>query len=331
MKIALIGRTAMLYRTAERLLSAGHTLGCIVTAAASPEYEAGPDEFRLLAENNHADYFFSSSLKKPEIRRSLAQCDIAVSINWVSVITGEETSLLRLGILNAHCGDLPKYRGNACPNWAILNGEDEVVLSIHRMEGGKLDCGKIIAQEHFSLKPRKKIGDVYEWLEKTIPELFQRSVTLLDKDPGYSLKYADPEAPDSFRCYPRMPEDGWIDWTGSAEEIDALVRASGRPFAGAYCYFEESGRIRKLIVWDAEPEPAPFHDLAVPGQILRNDRTSGKSFICCGGHSVLALLNCQYADEDESFAPGKVWKTIRRRLTVRAEDVLWKLQMQEGK
>ena len=199
------------------------------------------------------------------------------------------------------------------------------------MEGGKLDCGKIIAQEHFSLKPRKTIGDVYQWLETTIPELFGQSVAVLEKDPQYCLKYADPDAPGSFRCYPRMPEDGWIDWTKSAEEIDALVRASGHPFPGAYCYFLEKGRIRKLIVWEAEPVPGPLHDFAVPGQILRNDPQSGKTFICCGEHSVLALLECQYAGEGTNFAPGAVWKTIRRRLTFRAEDVLWNLQIQEGK
>ena len=49
-----------------------------------------------------------------------ARADIAVSINWPTLIRGKALAAFSYGILNAHTGDLPRYRGNACANWAII-------------------------------------------------------------------------------------------------------------------------------------------------------------------------------------------------------------------
>ena len=62
----------------------------------------------------------------------------------------------------------------------------------------------------------------------------------------------------------------------------------------------------------------------MPGQILKNDVLSGESWVRCGD-DVLSLSECKYSDENEPFAPGKRWKSIRMRLGVRPEDWLWKI------
>ena len=65
-------------------------------------------------------------------------------MNYVDVISKEVISSFRLGILNAHGGDLPRYRGNACQAWAIFrNGENKMGLCIHKMVG-KIDSGDIL-------------------------------------------------------------------------------------------------------------------------------------------------------------------------------------------
>ena len=58
---------------------------------------------------------------------------VVVSINFINIIPGSFTNKFRFGIINAHAGNLPKYRGNVCLNWAILNDESEVVLPFHKM------------------------------------------------------------------------------------------------------------------------------------------------------------------------------------------------------
>ena len=118
--------------------------------------------------------------------------------------------MFRLGILNSHHGDLPRYRGNACSNWAIIHNERQITNTIHFMEGSKLDCGRIISQEHYKLDNDACITDIYKWSEESTPKLFVQSLRILGDNNSFILKYADPNDPQSFRCYPRLPEDSYI-------------------------------------------------------------------------------------------------------------------------
>ena len=65
-------------------------------------------------------------------------------------------------------------------------------------------------------------------------------------------------------------------------------------------------------------------DIAVPGHVIENNLETGESLVQCGD-GVIALLECRYDGEDEGFAPGENWKSIRMRLGVRAEDWLWEI------
>jgi UDP-4-amino-4-deoxy-L-arabinose formyltransferase/UDP-glucuronic acid dehydrogenase (UDP-4-keto-hexauronic acid decarboxylating) len=189
-------------------------------------------------------------------------------MNWVSIISQKDIKRFKLGILNAHCGDLPRYRGNACPNWAIINGEKDVTVSIHFMEDGRLDCGRVISQAKMPIKEDTYIGDIYKWAEKKIPELFLTSLSILQEDPGYTLKYADPDAAESLRCYPRRPEDGRINWRDSAESIHRLIRASGFPFCGAFAFLEDE----KIFILRAEPYKDGEKYYALPGQVCESGK-----------------------------------------------------------
>jgi len=68
---------------------------------------------------------------------------------------------------------------------------------------------------------------------------------------------------DILRCYPRLPEDGQINWNLSTEEILRLINATSEPYSGAYCYFEAE----KIIIWDASIVNDDEIFMAVPGQI----------------------------------------------------------------
>jgi len=298
MKIAIIGRSQFLYGSVVKLKEAGHEIKSIITSKASPEYKKTEKDFQKLAESVSAAFFCSKNLDEDEIMASCKDLDIGISVNWTSIIQEKHINLFKLGILNAHFGDLPKYRGNACPNWAIINGEKEVFVSIHFMEGGKIDCGRVVVQKKMELTEQTYIGDVYAWGERAIAEAFQEACSLLEKDPGSVLKYADPESTESFRCYPRKPEDSRIDWKASAEDIQRLVRASSAPFQGAYGFLEDE----KIVIWKAET----FNDnetySALPGQIS----DVGKDhFTVITGKSKLKVTEWEYS---------KKIRSIRQRL-----------------
>jgi len=240
------------------------------------------------------------------------------------MVTQRHIDLFRLGILNSHHGDLPKYRGNACSNWAIINNEEQITKTIHFMEGDKLDCGRIICQEHFKLHQDTTITDVYKWSEESTPGLYAKALRLLDDDNTFVLKFANPSTPESFRCYPRLPEDGFIKWEHAVSNIHNLICAVCAPFSGAYTYHWYKGEVRKLIVLKSRIVQSETIDIAIPGHVLRNNPETGESYVQCGD-GIIALLKCRYDDEQEEFSPGKRWRSIRMRLGVRVEDWLWEI------
>jgi methionyl-tRNA formyltransferase len=324
MRVAIIGRTQVLYESALRLSAQGHQICCVITAKAAPEYSRKEEDFRLLAGELGAPFLLTNTLDRPEFEELCKGLDVGVSVNWVSVILQRHIDLFRLGILNAHHGDLPRYRGNACSNWAILNGEERITNTIHLMEGDRLDCGRIIHQHHLELNAGSTITDVYRWWEETAPDAFVQAINKLSADSGYTLRYADPQGEESFRCYPRLPEDGYIDWTLPATRVHNLVRAVCHPFPGAYTYHLYQGEIRRLIVLKSRVLQEQTKDLAAPGHVLKNDKQTGESHVQCG-EGTIALVRCRYEGEPQEFSPGERWNSIRMRLGIRAEDWLWNL------
>jgi UDP-4-amino-4-deoxy-L-arabinose formyltransferase/UDP-glucuronic acid dehydrogenase (UDP-4-keto-hexauronic acid decarboxylating) len=264
-KVAIIGRTEVLYDTALRLREAGHDIVCILTAKEAPEYARTDADFRELAASwgipfaqgakiiDHADFLAS------------ARADIAVSINFTGVVPQSVIDLFPFGVLNAHGGDLPRYRGNACQAWAILNGEERIGLCIHRMIGGELDSGDIITRDYLPIDMRTKITAVWKWIAKQTPALMLEAVSRLSADPSYVLEVQSQDPSKALRCYPRRPEDGLIDWNAPAAGVLRLVNASNRPYPGAFTFLDGE----KVIVWDAELVDDGELSLAVPGQVTK--------------------------------------------------------------
>lgn len=263
MKIAIIGRTELLYDAARRLREAGHDIVCILTAKEAPEYARKASDFRQLAIDWGIPFAQGPRiLEHADFLRS-APADIAVSINYTGVVPEAVIDIYPLGILNAHGGDLPRYRGNACQAWAILNGEERIGLCIHRMIGGELDSGDIIARDYLPININTKVTAVWQWMLLRIPELMLEALNQLEKDPSYILERQASDPTKALRCYPRMPEDGRIDWSRPAIDLLRLINACGKPYAGAFCYLEQE----KIVIWDAQLVDDGENFCAVPGQI----------------------------------------------------------------
>lgn len=306
MRIAIIGRTNILYETAERLRDAGHTIACILTAKAAPEYTRGVGDFEHLAALLKVPFASTSMIETQFGILQASGAEVGVSINYSGVIPKSVTDLFPLGILNAHGGDLPRYRGNACQAWAILNGEERIGLCIHRMIGGELDSGDIIARDYLQIDFTTKVTQAWQWMERRVPTLFLEAVNRLEADPGFVLSVQSKDPRAALRCYPRRPEDGRIDWTLSALQILRLVNASNKPYAGAFCEYDD----RKLIIWDAELVDEVENFLAVPGQITRVG--DGAVDVACG-QGKLRILSAELADE---VATPDIWiNSIRQRLS----------------
>lgn len=316
MRVLIIGRSEILYDTA-LLLKQEHEICGVVSAPATPEATRKESDFRGLADELSCRFVLSSRIDDAVM--SLvheAKPDVAVSVNWVSVIGDTFISAIPHGVLNAHCGNLPRYRGNAVMNWALLRGEPCIHISVHSMVPSLLDMGDVWAQDRIPTDSLSTIGGVMDEVAKRTPALFSAALRCVGRQAPIKT-LAEVKAGEGFRCYPRLPVDGYIDWSQSAAEIDRLVRASSRPYPGAFTSVMLEERVRKLIVWRARVVADDTEDVAVPGHVIRNDAQTGETYVFTG-RGILAIQEAQFFDEPESFRPGERFRSIRFRLGLEA-------------
>jgi UDP-4-amino-4-deoxy-L-arabinose formyltransferase/UDP-glucuronic acid dehydrogenase (UDP-4-keto-hexauronic acid decarboxylating) len=276
----------MLALSAQALSQRGHDI-VLVVAPGAPRYATDREELRALADGLGCRFLAVPNLSDAETMAALAQsgAEVAISVNWPTIVPPAVLELFSHGVLNAHAGDLPRHRGNATIAWAILTGEPEVVLTIHRMDAG-LDSGPVFAKRACAITENTYVGDVYAFCERTAPELFSEVVDGLAR--GALQPTPQPGAPaSSLRCHPRTPEDGWIDWSQDAVALARLVRASAQPFGGAYTALGDE----RLTVWRARAEPLASEHLGVPGQVVElRDDSGAVAVLTAAGVLVLARV-----------------------------------------
>lgn len=310
MKIAIIGRTEALYNTAKLLYETAHEISLVITSKAAEEYTKNEEDFEKFAKEVGAKFIYTSKINSKEVTsiiKELLPIDIGISMNYTQVISGEVIEMFRLGILNSHSGDLPRYRGNACLAWAILNAEDKVAHCIHKMCADELDSGDIIQREYFDIDINTKVGTCNEWAIKITPKLFLNAVQKLCEDENFILEKQSTKKEDILRCYPRCQEDGKIDWKLSNKEILRLINASNKPYAGAYCKYLD----KKMIIWDAELYDDGQNYCATCGQVSKINYEDCSVEVITGDKKLKINL-IEYDNKVQK--PSKVIKNIRDRL-----------------
>lgn len=301
MRVAALGRTQMLFNAIRAVREEGHEITFIATAEASPEYRVGVHDFQRLASEIGCPFFSGASLKDAI---GAPNADVAISVNWPILIGDEIRRAFRHGILNAHAGDLPRYRGNACPNWAILAGEPNVVFTIHEM-AAELDAGPILLKRAFPLTDETYIGDVYAAMETQFPEMFVEALRGLQEKTLTPVPQSGPQ----LRCFPRIPSDSRIDWTRPAEHIARLVRASAEPFAGAYTSFDSE----RLRIWRARASRLDYDYHGMPGQIAERDPRAGTVTVLAG-EGVLLLEQVEIDGAPGRTPAADCIRSLRTRL-----------------
>lgn len=158
------------------------------------------------------------------------------------------------GALNMHGSLLPKYRGRAPVNWAVLHGETETGATLHYMTA-KPDAGDIVAQERVPILPDETAKDVFDKVTVAAETALDRVLPALIA--GTAPRQVNDVTRGSY-FGGRSPEDGRIDWHGSARDIHNLVRAVAPPYPGAF--YDLDGRrieIAKTRMLDTCPPGAP--------------------------------------------------------------------------
>jgi methionyl-tRNA formyltransferase len=308
-RVAALGRTQMLYDTIETLHGSGHEVTLVVTCPARPRWREAPPPLDDLAQAIGAPCILVRTLNTPDVIAALiqARAEVAVSIDWPELIGVEACSAFPHGILNAHAGDLPRYRGNSPVGWAILQGEPTIGLTIHQMDPFEFDAGPIALKEYCPVGPSTYVRDVFDFIEGRVPRMFLEAVQRL-ADGTLTMTPQSASSSPPLRCYPRLPTDGLIDWKQPAEHVCRLVRASSEPYQGAYTTYRGS----RLTIWRAKADAWSIQTLAMPGQVTGRDLATGEVAVATGeGALVLQQLE---VGESGRCLPVALLKSTRDRL-----------------
>jgi methionyl-tRNA formyltransferase len=230
-----------------------------------------------------------------------------------------DTLLAKCPFLNVHYAILPRYRGRANVNWAILNRERSTGISIHEIAPG-LDAGNILYQAEVPIGPDDDVTTLYERLNALQGGALTAAVErLLSGDRGD----AQDESQATYGCT-RLPDDGEIDWSASTVAVHALVRSLTPPFPGAFTYFEG----RRLTVWRASvvTDP-PSYVGRVPGRVVSVSRAAGWVDVLTGD-GVLRLLEVQ-VDGGERTVAANVIRSVKATLGLRTADLLRRIEQLE--
>ena len=187
------------------------------------------------------------------------------------------------GALNMHGSLLPRYRGRAPVNWAVLNGERETGATLHYMTV-KPDAGDIAAQTAVPILPDDTAREVFDKvtvaaeiaLDRVLPALMAGTAPRTRQDASASSYFGG-----------RRPEDGLIDWRRDATAIHDLVRAVAPPYPGA---FTTVGGVPARVLRTRRGDPAAA---ATPTPTLR--LRDGRLVARCGGGGELHVLALELA------------------------------------
>src|SRR5687767_7375981 len=283
MRIVFMGTPQAAIPTLRRCLNDGHEVVAVWTQPDRPSGRGHRVSFSPVKEFAGAHglpVYQPAKIKNDEAISLFAShdADVAVVVAYGRILPDQFLQTPRRGCINVHFSLLPLYRGAAPANWAIVSGETETGVTTMFIEPA-LDTGPILLQR------KTPIGD-----DETAPELMDRLSVIGAELLGETLSQLNELTPrpqhdrDATFAPILTKEDGLIDWSRSAIEIERAVRGF-QPWPNAYTSFRGKG----LTIWRASLV-SPVSD-AVPGEVITAHRD--ELVVKCGGHTALRLIEVQ--------------------------------------
>jgi methionyl-tRNA formyltransferase len=281
LRLAFMGTPAFAVPSLEALLDAGHEVAAVYTQPPRPAGRGNKttqSPVHQVAAGRGLEVRTPARLRDPAEHAAFAALglDAAVVVAYGLILPRPILAAPRLGCLNVHASLLPRWRGAAPIQRAILAGDPETGVSIMRMDEG-LDTGPVLATDHVAIGPRSTSATLHE-------ELSVRGARLLVGTLAAFARGEIEPAPQPATGVAYAPkvtrEEGRLDWTKPAAALERQVRAFA-PWPGAW--FETGGERIKVLAAAAEEGSSG----AAPGTVL-----DAAPSVACGGGG-LRLLRLQ--------------------------------------
>ena len=247
MRVVFMGTPDFARTALEALIKAGHKIVLVVTQPDKPKGRSGKlqiSDVKDCAIKNGIEVFQPEKIKEESSVSFLKSidADIYVVAAFGQIISKEILDIPRYGCINIHASLLPKYRGAAPIQQAILDGEKVTGVTIQQMNTG-VDTGDILLQREYAIFDDETGGSLFDRLSILGADLVIEALDLIEK--GKIIPRPQDES-KATHCGKIKKDMGLIDWSWSAEKIERYIRGLN-PWPSAYTYMDG----RQLKIWKA--------------------------------------------------------------------------------
>lgn len=287
LRLAFMGSPDFAVPTLEALISAGHEIVCVYS---QPPKRAGrgkklrPTPVHAFAESNGIPVRTPKSLKSDEDKENFAALDLdaAVVVAYGLILPQAVLDAPRLGCVNLHGSLLPRWRGAAPIQRAVMAGDAQTGVQAMMMEAG-LDTGPVLLTAKTEITPSDTAGSVHDTLAALGAGLMPRALAGL----ADGTLVPEPQNEDGVTYASKLgPDDQRIDWSNGAREIDCQIRGLS-PFPGAYCFWQPPGEDEPIRLKILMSELVRGQSESEPGEVVSDDLR-----VVCGA-GIVRILKLQ--------------------------------------
>ena len=292
MRVIFMGTPDFAVGTLEALIAAGHDVCLAVTQPDKPKGRGKEMQFPPVKEaavHHGIPVFQPVKVRRPECVEELKKynADVIVVVAFGQILPKEILELTPYGCINVHASLLPKYRGAAPIQWAIISGETVTGVTTMQMDEG-LDTGDMILKKEVPITKEETGESLHDKLAAAGADLCVETLKALEEKTAVFIKQGESPTP-----YARMLDKklGNIDWNQSASEIERLIRGLNS-WPSAYTHWGD----KVVKIWKAEVKEADTltenadRSSCVPGTVTE---VTKDSFSVQTGNGILIVKELQ--------------------------------------
>ena len=284
MRVVFMGTPDFAVSTLEEILSAGHEAALVVTQPDKPKGRGNvltPPPVKECALSHGLTVYQPKRVRDAECIGHIKEYapDIIIVAAFGQILPKELLQIPRFGCVNVHASLLPKYRGAAPIQWAVINGDAVSGVTTMRMDEG-LDTGDMIEREEVRLSEDETGGSLFLRLAQAGAKLCVHTMRLIEEG---SAVYTPQDASKATHVGMIRKEMGQIDWQQPARAIERLVRGLN-PWPSAFTHING----KTLKIWRAKAEPG-----GSPKDAGKITEVTGKELRVQTADGILSLLEVQ--------------------------------------
>jgi len=280
MKIMFMGTPEISATCLKKLIDDGHNVTSVISREDKPRGRKmimTPTVVKTLAMENNIPVYTPKTLRDEEFDTLLKDIspDLIVVVAYGKILPKSVIDFPKYGCINLHVSLLPKYRGAAPMQRAIMEGESETGVTVMYMDEG-LDTGDIIAVSKFEIGPTDDFEAIHDRSAEIGSELLSKTIYEIEKGKIERIKQDD-----AFATYAKKveKEDCKLDFTLSAKKLDFIIRGV-TPIPGAFVY--HNGKMLKIN------KATPIDKKGEVGRVYAlDDRGEGAISVGCGDGSLI--------------------------------------------